>query len=147
MAQNGWVQKSDITVDLARRLVRDQFPEWAGLLVTPVEHDGWDNTSFRLGDTLVVRLPSADGYVAQIDKEQRWLPVLAASLHCRSFLSSRWVLPASGSRGHGRCIGGSRGGMRLRAASSTWSTSPPTSATSFRRYSDVVDPTFGMGAW
>lgn len=80
MAQNGWVQKSDITVDLARRLVRDQFPEWAGLLVTPVEHDGWDNTSFRLGDTLVVRLPSADGYVAQIDKEQRWLPVLAASL-------------------------------------------------------------------
>jgi aminoglycoside phosphotransferase (APT) family kinase protein len=79
-SHNCSVRKSDITVDVVRRLITEQFPQWAGLSVTPVEHDGWDNTSFRLGDTFVVRLPSADGYVAQIAKEHRWLPVLAACL-------------------------------------------------------------------
>jgi aminoglycoside phosphotransferase (APT) family kinase protein len=42
-----------------------------------VELDGWDNTTFRLGDDLLVRLPSGDGYVRQVEKEHRWLPVLA----------------------------------------------------------------------
>lgn len=46
----------------------------------PVAVDGWDNTTFRLGDELSVRLPSADGYVAQIEKEHRWLPILARHL-------------------------------------------------------------------
>jgi aminoglycoside phosphotransferase (APT) family kinase protein len=45
-----------------------------------VEVDGWDNTTFRLGSSMSVRLPSADPYVAQVDKEQRWLPVLAPQL-------------------------------------------------------------------
>ncbi len=62
------------------RLVAAQFPRWAELPVTPVELDGWDNTTFRLGDEMSVRLPSADRYVAQVDKEQRWLPVLAPQL-------------------------------------------------------------------
>jgi aminoglycoside phosphotransferase (APT) family kinase protein len=48
--------------------------------VTPVEIDGWDNTTFRLGSSMSVRRPSADSYVAQVDKEQRWLPVLAPEL-------------------------------------------------------------------
>lgn len=66
-----------ITTDLARRLVRDQFPEWAGLTVTRIRPGGWDNRSFRLGDGLVLRLPSADRYAAQVAKEQVWLPRLA----------------------------------------------------------------------
>jgi aminoglycoside phosphotransferase (APT) family kinase protein len=48
--------------------------------VVPVENDGWDHTTFRLGDELCVRLPSADGYVAQVEKEHRWLPILARQL-------------------------------------------------------------------
>jgi aminoglycoside phosphotransferase (APT) family kinase protein len=36
---------------------------------------GWDNTTFRLGEELSLRLPSADRYTAQIVKEHRWLPV------------------------------------------------------------------------
>jgi aminoglycoside phosphotransferase (APT) family kinase protein len=79
-ADTAWVQKSDITVDVVRRLIEEQFPQWADQPIAPVEHDGWDNTSFRLGDSLVVRLPSSDGYVPQIAKEHRWLPVLAAHL-------------------------------------------------------------------
>ena len=50
------------------------------LPVRPVELDGRDNTTFRLGDHLSVRLPSDEVYVAQIDKEHRWLPVLADRL-------------------------------------------------------------------
>ncbi|TGQ46672.1 MULTISPECIES: aminoglycoside phosphotransferase family protein [unclassified Mesorhizobium] len=65
---------------LVRRLVAAQFPEWAGLPVIPVEPGGWDNRTFRLGDDMSVRLPSAAAYVAQVEKEHRWLPRLAPLL-------------------------------------------------------------------
>jgi aminoglycoside phosphotransferase (APT) family kinase protein len=74
------VEKAVITPELVSRLVAAQFPHWADLAVTPVELDGWDNTTFRLGEDLAVRLPSADGYVPQVDKEHRWLPILAPQL-------------------------------------------------------------------
>jgi aminoglycoside phosphotransferase (APT) family kinase protein len=74
------VQKRDITPEVAARLVAAQFPQWADLPVVPVALNGWDNTTFKLGDELSVRLPSADAYVPQIEKEHRWLPVLAAQL-------------------------------------------------------------------
>ena len=41
---------------------------------------GWDNRSFRLGDDLLVRLPSAEGYAGAVAKEQEWLPRLAPLL-------------------------------------------------------------------
>jgi aminoglycoside phosphotransferase (APT) family kinase protein len=74
------MEKSAITTDLVSRLIAAQFPQWADLPVIPVELDGWDNTTFRLGDDLAVRLPSAEAYVQQVDKEHRWLPVLAPRL-------------------------------------------------------------------
>jgi aminoglycoside phosphotransferase (APT) family kinase protein len=74
------VRKSDITTDLVARLVASQFPAWADLPVRRVDVDGWDNASFRLGDTMSVRLPSAEDYVESIIKEHRWLPVLAGQL-------------------------------------------------------------------
>jgi aminoglycoside phosphotransferase (APT) family kinase protein len=74
------VQKSDITVDVVSCLIAQQFPQWSDLAIRPVDVDGWDNTTFRLGDELSVRLPSADGYVPQVEKEHRWLPVLAPHL-------------------------------------------------------------------
>jgi len=72
--------KADVTVELVAGLVADQFPQWAHLTVRPVDSDGWDNTTFRLGETMSVRVPSADEYALQVDKEQRWLPVLAPQL-------------------------------------------------------------------
>jgi aminoglycoside phosphotransferase (APT) family kinase protein len=77
---NHLVKKPDITPEVVATLVAAQFPQWADLPVAPVALDGWDNTTFRLGDDLSVRLPSADGYVPQIEKEHRWLPVLARAL-------------------------------------------------------------------
>ena len=72
--------KPDIGVSLVGRLVATQFPQWAGLPVTPVELSGWDNRTFRLGEDMSVRLPSAEGYVPQVEKEHRWLPLLAPQL-------------------------------------------------------------------
>ncbi len=55
------------TVDTVSRLVASQFPHWADLPVREVSLQGWDNRTFRLGDELSVRLPSAAGYVPQIE--------------------------------------------------------------------------------
>jgi len=73
------VRKADIS-GLVSRLVAAQFPQWAGLPVRPVDADGWDNATFRLGEGMLVRLPSAAEYVPGVRKEQRWLPVLAGQL-------------------------------------------------------------------
>lgn len=71
-----------ITVDLeeVRRLVEDQCPQWSSLPISPVEDGGWDNWTFHLGDTMLLRLPSAPEYALAVEKEQQWLPVLAPSL-------------------------------------------------------------------
>lgn len=50
----------DISVSLVGRLVREQFPQWADLPIEPVEFDGWDNRTFRLGEEMIVRLPSTE---------------------------------------------------------------------------------------
>ena len=77
------MRKADITRRLVGDLVGEQFPQWTALPIEPVDVDGWDNTTFRLGDRLATRLPSAEAYAAQVDKEQRWLPVLAPQLPLR----------------------------------------------------------------
>jgi aminoglycoside phosphotransferase (APT) family kinase protein len=68
------------TVGLVRRLVAAQFPRWAGLPVVPVATEGWDNRTFHLGAEMSVRLPSASPYSLAVEKEQRWLPVMAPQL-------------------------------------------------------------------
>jgi aminoglycoside phosphotransferase (APT) family kinase protein len=78
----GWppVHRDDIDATLAAELVAAQFPRWAELPVRPVELSGWDNRTFRLGDELLVRLPSAAAYAASVEKEHTWLPRLAPHL-------------------------------------------------------------------
>ncbi|MBM7799037.1 aminoglycoside phosphotransferase (APT) family kinase protein [Microlunatus panaciterrae] len=80
MTQRDGEERPTIDEHLARRLVDEQFPHWRHLPVTPVEVSGWDNRTFRLGDELTIRLPSAAGYSLQVDKEQQWLPILAPQL-------------------------------------------------------------------
>jgi aminoglycoside phosphotransferase (APT) family kinase protein len=73
---------ADVQVDvpLVRRLVATQFPQWASLAVEPVESAGWDNTIFRLGSDLAVRLPRRRISAAHVSNEHQWLPVLAPQL-------------------------------------------------------------------
>jgi aminoglycoside phosphotransferase (APT) family kinase protein len=72
--------RAGIDAELVKRLIASQFPQWKSLAVTPVEVDGWDNRTYRLGDRMTVRLPTAEGYTPAVDKENRWLPVLSQSL-------------------------------------------------------------------
>jgi aminoglycoside phosphotransferase (APT) family kinase protein len=74
------ITRDAITADLATRLVAQQFPAWADLPVEPVAESGWDNRTFRLGDAMTVRLPTAEYYVAAVAKEHTWLPRLAPHL-------------------------------------------------------------------
>jgi aminoglycoside phosphotransferase (APT) family kinase protein len=60
--------------------LEEQFPKWAHLPIRPVARSGWDNRMFRLGDEMVVRLPSGPAYASAIEREQRWLPHLAPRL-------------------------------------------------------------------
>jgi aminoglycoside phosphotransferase (APT) family kinase protein len=70
----------DIDVELVRTLVAEQFPEWADLPVVPVEPRGTDNALYRLGESMVVRLPRQPGKVRPLAKEHEWLPRLAPHL-------------------------------------------------------------------
>ncbi len=70
----------EIDVSLVRRLVAQQFPQWAELSIHPVQFGGWDNRTFHLGELMTVRLPSAAAYAEQVEKEHRWLPTLAPLL-------------------------------------------------------------------
>ena len=72
--------KPIISLELVTKLIAAQFPQWAALLISAVEFSGWDNKMFRLGDELSIRLPSDEAYVAQVQKEQDWLPILAPQL-------------------------------------------------------------------
>ena len=69
-----------IDAALVRHLVAAQFSHWADLPVSPVLPGGWDNRLFHLGEQLVVRMPSASVYAAQVEKEHAWLPQLAPFL-------------------------------------------------------------------
>lgn len=70
----------NINVELAYKLIAEQFPEYAHLSIRSVKSQGNDNRTFHLGDEMLVRLPSGEEYVRQIAKEHKWLPLLALKL-------------------------------------------------------------------
>lgn len=70
----------DITLKLVRELVQQQFQKWAHLPLKPVAYQGHDHRIFHLGNDLLLRLPSAPIYAAQIEKEYHWLPFLASHI-------------------------------------------------------------------
>lgn len=72
--------KSQIDSKLASYLIAKQFPQWKDLSIKPVKYSGWDNRTFHLGQNMLMRLPSAREYAAQVENEQRWLPKLAPHL-------------------------------------------------------------------
>ena len=70
----------DTDVDLVRQLLTTQQPQWADLAVGPVSSTGTENAMYRLGDDMVVRLPLRPSSARPVEKEHRWLPVLAPYL-------------------------------------------------------------------
>ena len=65
---------------LVRSLLTSQFPQWANLAIQPVRSAGTDNSIFRLGNDMLVRLPRIDWALGQVDKEHEWMPRLAPHL-------------------------------------------------------------------
>lgn len=68
------------TLDLARKLIAEQFPEYASLPITDVEKQGHDNRTYRLGEQMLIRMPTAADYALKVPKEQGLLPQLAKRL-------------------------------------------------------------------
>lgn len=71
---------NDITIDLAEKLILDQFPEFAHLNITEVEKQGHDNRTYRLGENMLIRMPTAESYALKVPKEQVLLPKIAPCL-------------------------------------------------------------------
>jgi aminoglycoside phosphotransferase (APT) family kinase protein len=71
----------DITPQLARKIIAIQFLEYADLNVTEVEQQGHGNRTYRVGDDMLIRMPTAESYVLKVSKEQELLPKLAKHLN------------------------------------------------------------------
>ena len=66
--------------DLARRLIAEQFPEYASLPIVDVEKQGHDNRTYRLRHHMLIRMPTAADCALKVPKEQELLPRLAKRL-------------------------------------------------------------------
>jgi aminoglycoside phosphotransferase (APT) family kinase protein len=76
------MHEDEVLVDdgTVRALLKDQFPHWADKRLRRIADSGTDNAIYRLGDDLGIRLPRIRWAEAQIEKECRLLPKLAANL-------------------------------------------------------------------
>lgn len=73
----------DIDAELVRRLLAAQFPHLAGLPIWPVRSTGTVNAIYRIGDDLYARLPRLAAWAQDLEREWRWLPVLAPKVSLR----------------------------------------------------------------
>lgn len=64
----------------ARKLITEQFPQWAPLDLRAVASSGTDHALYRLGDSLVIRFPRIPSAALQLEKECEWLSWLAPRL-------------------------------------------------------------------
>lgn len=69
-----------VTDDLVRALIDRQLPGLADRALSRLPASGSSNVLYRLGDELLVRFPRQPGGSATIDKEARYLPLLASSM-------------------------------------------------------------------
>src|SRR5690348_13154811 len=70
----------EIDAALVRRLLEEQFPQWAQLPIERVVLMGTDNALYRLGDRMVVRLPRIERAATTLEKECCWLPAIRPHL-------------------------------------------------------------------
>jgi aminoglycoside phosphotransferase (APT) family kinase protein len=68
-----------IELPMVLALLQEQHRDLADLPLIKIG-EGWDNTLFRLGNELLVRIPRRAASAALIENEQRWLPLLSRRL-------------------------------------------------------------------
>jgi aminoglycoside phosphotransferase (APT) family kinase protein len=120
------VDDIEIDVPLVRRLLAEQFPEWAGLPLSLIEPSGTDNAVFRLGEELSIRLARRNGPTEAGGKELEWLPRLAPLVPFEIPVPVAQAARRTSTRGSGTCTPGSRA-RRCRSRRSTRSRRPATS--------------------
>jgi len=79
-----------------RELLSTQFPGWAELPLSQVDSAGTDNALFRLGERMVIRFPQQESSAVQLEKELKWLPILAPQLPLAVPEPLGWGKPGSG---------------------------------------------------
>lgn len=84
----------EISTALVRRLLEDQHPDLASQVIEPFA-SGWDNSLFRLGSDLLVRLPRRMVSSGLVVKEQRWLPGIAVRVRVTVPVPVRVGLPTA----------------------------------------------------
>ncbi|TAP25781.1 aminoglycoside phosphotransferase family protein [Arthrobacter sp. S41] len=77
-AKKSVMPEAEVAIDLAmvRGLIATQAPQWAHEEISYLA-TGWDNEVYRLGDSLLIRLPRRQMGEGIGVKERRWLPQLA----------------------------------------------------------------------
>src|SRR5438128_792891 len=73
-------EQFNINQDLARKLIAEQFSEFVHLPITSVEKQGHDNRTYRIGEAMLIRMPTDESYALKVPKEQKLLPQLAPHL-------------------------------------------------------------------
>jgi aminoglycoside phosphotransferase (APT) family kinase protein len=63
-----------IDLDLVRRLVAGQFPQWSELPLELFESTGTVNAIYRLGEDMYARLPLVKTWAKDLKVEAEWLP-------------------------------------------------------------------------
>jgi aminoglycoside phosphotransferase (APT) family kinase protein len=86
----------DIDSGRVTRLIAHQFPDYTERPIEPELSAGTDNARYRLGDALAVGLPRIAWAVADVKKEQRWLPRLAPVLPVAIPVPAALGAPAEG---------------------------------------------------
>jgi aminoglycoside phosphotransferase (APT) family kinase protein len=74
-----WDAERTVDESLARRLLREQFPDLASLPIVLLS-SGWDNTVLTVGDELVFRFPRREVVLSGFRLELEFLPQLAPLL-------------------------------------------------------------------
>lgn len=61
---------------IIQKLISSQFPELSQLSIREIDRQGHDNRTYRLGDEMLIRLPTMDCYFLAVEKEQKYLPLI-----------------------------------------------------------------------
>lgn len=69
-----------VDLSLVRALVDAAMPQWTDLPLRGLPATGTDHHLYRLGDELVVRVPRIGWATDQVERDGRWLPLLAPHL-------------------------------------------------------------------
>ena len=71
--------EAELDDSLVHQLLQSQFPAWATLELAHVD-GGWNNEMYRLGRDLAVRVPRRLIGAQRVERQHRWLPLLAPRL-------------------------------------------------------------------